>query len=229
MGFNDQEIVALSGAHALGRCHTDRSGYDGPWSFSPTTFSNSYFQLLLSESWVEKKWKGPRQFVDKKTGSLMMLPTDMELIRDKVRTHEPPAIRPPPLLPPLFPDQSFKVYVDLYSKDQAKFFSDFAAVRILPSPTRLPSCCSKDLMPPRVCVGVHQIGRIGRFVYKRRRNCFLSSYLNISSPPMPSLFLRVYLTSISIRFVNHYNRNLVYFVKSIVGNCPNRDFDIRVV
>ncbi len=26
MGFNDQEIVALSGAHALGRCHPDRSG-----------------------------------------------------------------------------------------------------------------------------------------------------------------------------------------------------------
>ena len=24
MGFNDQEIVALSGAHALGRCHRDR-------------------------------------------------------------------------------------------------------------------------------------------------------------------------------------------------------------
>lgn len=31
-GFNDQEIVALSGAHAMGRCHADRSGYDGPWS-----------------------------------------------------------------------------------------------------------------------------------------------------------------------------------------------------
>lgn len=27
MGFNDNEIVALSGAHALGRCHTDRSGF----------------------------------------------------------------------------------------------------------------------------------------------------------------------------------------------------------
>ena len=26
MGFNDQEIVALSGAHALGRCHTNASG-----------------------------------------------------------------------------------------------------------------------------------------------------------------------------------------------------------
>lgn len=26
MGFNDREIVALSGAHALGRCHADASG-----------------------------------------------------------------------------------------------------------------------------------------------------------------------------------------------------------
>ena len=32
MGFNDQEIVALSGAHALGRCHTYRSGFDGTFS-----------------------------------------------------------------------------------------------------------------------------------------------------------------------------------------------------
>jgi len=29
MGFNDQEIVALCGAHALGRCHADRSGFKG--------------------------------------------------------------------------------------------------------------------------------------------------------------------------------------------------------
>lgn len=31
MGFNDQETVALIGAHNLGRCHSDRSGFDGPW------------------------------------------------------------------------------------------------------------------------------------------------------------------------------------------------------
>jgi cytochrome c peroxidase len=31
MGFNDKEIVVLSGGHAVGRCHHDRSGYDGPW------------------------------------------------------------------------------------------------------------------------------------------------------------------------------------------------------
>jgi cytochrome c peroxidase len=47
--FNDQEIVALSGAHAMGRCHTDRSGFEGPWTFSPVTFSNevSFWRSLL--------------------------------------------------------------------------------------------------------------------------------------------------------------------------------------
>ena len=29
MGFNDKEIVALSGAHSLGRCHIAASGYWG--------------------------------------------------------------------------------------------------------------------------------------------------------------------------------------------------------
>ena len=55
MGFDDREIVALSGAHALGRCHTDRSGFDGPWSFSPTIMSNDYYRLLLGEKWNWKK------------------------------------------------------------------------------------------------------------------------------------------------------------------------------
>lgn len=72
--FNDQEIVALSGAHAMGRCHTDRSGFDGPWTFSPVTFSNAYFQLLFDEKWSWRKWAGPAQYTDNKTKSLMMLP-----------------------------------------------------------------------------------------------------------------------------------------------------------
>ena len=72
--FNDQEIVALSGAHALGRCHVDRSGFEGPWTFSPTTVTNDYFQLLVNETWVWKKWNGPKQLEDKKTRTLMMLP-----------------------------------------------------------------------------------------------------------------------------------------------------------
>ncbi|RKO89782.1 heme peroxidase, partial [Blyttiomyces helicus] len=64
-GFNDQEIVALSGAHALGRCHTDRSGFEGPWTFAPTTFSNDYFKKLLEEKWVDRKWSGPKQVMER--------------------------------------------------------------------------------------------------------------------------------------------------------------------
>lgn len=55
MGFDDREIVALSGAHALGRCHTDRSGFEGPWTFSPTVLSNDYFRLLLESKWEFRK------------------------------------------------------------------------------------------------------------------------------------------------------------------------------
>lgn len=106
MGFNDQEIVALSGAHALGRCHADRSGFDGPWTFSPITLTNDYFKLLLEEKWQWKKWGGPKQYEDKKTKSLMMLPTDLALIKDK----------------------SFKGWVEKYAKDEELFFKDFSDV-----------------------------------------------------------------------------------------------------
>jgi cytochrome c peroxidase len=51
MGFNDQEIVALSGAHAMGRCHTTASGYWGPWTNAENTFSNEYYRLLVEERW----------------------------------------------------------------------------------------------------------------------------------------------------------------------------------
>ena len=49
MGFNDQEIVCLSGAHAIGRCHTDRSGFWGPWTYGENAFSNDYFKFLLEK------------------------------------------------------------------------------------------------------------------------------------------------------------------------------------
>lgn len=103
MGFNDQEIVALVGAHALGRCHPDRSGWDGPWTNAPTTFSNQYFVELKENKWRKKKWDGPEQYEDP-TGTLMMLPTDMALIWDR----------------------KFRKFVDLYAKDDDKFREDFA-------------------------------------------------------------------------------------------------------
>ena len=68
MGFNDREIVALLGAHALGRCHTDASGYWGPWTNAENTMSNEYFRLLIEERWSPKvthngkPWSGPDQY-----------------------------------------------------------------------------------------------------------------------------------------------------------------------
>jgi hypothetical protein len=47
MGFGDRDIVALSGCHALGRCHPGVSGYNGVWTLTPRTFNNDYFSQLL--------------------------------------------------------------------------------------------------------------------------------------------------------------------------------------
>jgi len=105
MGFTDREIVALvGGGHAIGRCHTDRSGFWGPWTRSPTTVSNEYFARLFEEKWVEKKWSGPKQFVDEATGKIMMLPADMVMKSDP----------------------EFRKYSKLYYEDEETFMKDFS-------------------------------------------------------------------------------------------------------
>lgn len=114
----DRWIVALCGAHNLGRCHAANSGFEGKWVNNPTRFSNQYFKLLLSEDWREKEVQalcpdgttrgtGVRQFyaVDPVTEEeLMMLPTDVALARDPV----------------------FRRWVGRYAADRGAFFRDFA-------------------------------------------------------------------------------------------------------
>jgi len=104
MGFTDREIVALSGGHTLGRCHSARSGFDGPWTTHPLRFDNEYYKNLLNRTWVPRKWDGPKQFEDEETGKLMMLPSDMALVNDPI----------------------FKPIVEEYAKDEQLFFRDFA-------------------------------------------------------------------------------------------------------
>jgi len=129
MGFDDRDIVALSGAHTTGRCHKVRSGYDGPWTRSPLRFDNEYFRNLMDLEWKVREWDGPLQYTDVATETLTMLPTDMAL-----RT-----------------DAKFAPIAREYADDQAAFFRDFASAFGRLVSKGCPEQCQPAAAPLKAC------------------------------------------------------------------------------
>jgi len=102
-GFDDKDIVALSGAHTVGKCSPGRSGFDGPWTEEPLKFDNSYFKEMLSKSYAaEETAKGCPQHRHAASGTIMLI-SDLALLTDS----------------------AFKTHVERYAADQQAFFADF--------------------------------------------------------------------------------------------------------
>lgn len=97
--------MALLGGHTLGRCHPDRMLYDGIWQKNPTKFTNAYFTEMEENTWIKKELPtGVWQWNDDDTPDVMMLPIEVAMYHDK----------------------GFRPYFELYAKDEARFFRDFA-------------------------------------------------------------------------------------------------------
>ncbi|QEU61922.1 Ccp1 [Kluyveromyces lactis] len=81
LNFEDRQVVALLGAHALGKTHLKNSGFEGPWGAATNIFTNEFYNNLLNEKWdLITNDAGNKQYVNDK--GWMMLPTDMALVQD---------------------------------------------------------------------------------------------------------------------------------------------------
>lgn len=101
-GFDDKDIVALSGAHTVGVMHADRSGFEGPWTEDHLKFDNSYFTEMLSKKYeLETTAQGCPQHRHKESKTVMLI-SDLALL-----------------------EEPFRKYVELYAKDQQAFFDDY--------------------------------------------------------------------------------------------------------
>ena len=46
-----EDPALIGGGHGIGRCHKDRSGFEGLWTNFPVSIINAYFKELFNQEW----------------------------------------------------------------------------------------------------------------------------------------------------------------------------------
>jgi len=126
-GFDDRDIVALSGAHTVGGCKQERSGFDGLWTETPFVFDNSYFTDLLEKTYRPETVEAtgcPQHRSDKGT---IMLISDLALLEDA----------------------AFKSVVQEYAADESRFFADFVSAWTRHQENGVGDLLRDELAPPK--------------------------------------------------------------------------------
>ncbi|TVU51180.1 hypothetical protein EJB05_02589 [Eragrostis curvula] len=145
MGLNDKEIVALSGAHTLGRARPERSGWGKPetkytvpssWAV-PDSSMNSTIKFGVKVVVIAVSHSSANRFsylTSQKNGpgapggqswTSQWLKFDNSYFKDvKERRDEDLLVLPTDAV--LFEDSSFKIYAEKYAEDQDAFFNDYA-------------------------------------------------------------------------------------------------------
>jgi len=96
MGMNDSETASLiAGGHAFGKCHgvasgVMTSGFEGPWTTTPSKWTNQYLEGMFDEVWEKtntpngkaKQW----QTKDRSSAlaGTMRLTADLALVNDNI-------------------------------------------------------------------------------------------------------------------------------------------------